>query len=262
MSADNVRGNGMDRFKDKSVIVTGAASGIGRATAHAFAAEGARVLVVDQNGAGAAAVAQDIRSSGGIAEGCRADIGDYGQCEAMVKQAVRCFGGLHVAFNNAGIPGSLLKSVHEYELDEWNRMLTVNLTGVFHSIKAEVPAMLASGGGAIINTASVAGLVAAPHLASYATAKHGVVGLTRASALDLIGQGIRVNAVCPGGVKTAMLESAMAVPQILQKLENDHPIGRMAEPEEVARVVLFLASPESSFIVGHAMAVDGGVTIQ
>ncbi|MFM1886439.1 MAG: hypothetical protein RL026_1596 [Pseudomonadota bacterium] len=252
----------MQRFKDKSVIVTGAASGIGRAAARAFAGEGAKVLVADQDGAGAAQVAAALRAAGGTAEACRVDIADYGQCEAMVKQAMRSFGGLHVAFNNAGIPGSLVKSVHEYELEEWNHMITVNLTGVFHCLKAEVPAMLASGGGAIINTASVAGLVSAPHLASYTTAKHGVVGLTKAAALDLVKQGIRVNAVCPGGVKTAMLESAMAVPEILAKLEADHPIGRMAEAEEIARIVLFLASDDSSFIVGHALAADGGVTLQ
>ena len=184
----------MSRFDGKSVLVTGGASGIGRAAALAFAAEGGRVLVVDQNGEGAHATAEDIRAAGGHAEAMRADISDYGQCAAMVSRAMQAFGSLHVAFNNAGIPGSMTKAVHEYELHEWNQMLAVNLTGVFHCLKAEVPAMLASRGGAIVNTASVAGLVAAKHMASYISAKHGVVGLTRAAALDLIGQGIRGHA--------------------------------------------------------------------
>ena len=146
----------MARFTGKSVIVTGGASGIGRSTALAFAAEGAKVMVADQNGAGAEAVAEAIRAAGGMAASFRADISLYVDCQALVDHAVARFGGLHVAFNNAGIPGSMTKAVHEYDLEEWNRMITVNLTGVFHSLKAEVPAMLASGGGAIINTASVA----------------------------------------------------------------------------------------------------------
>ena len=252
----------MSRFDGKSVLVTGGASGIGRAAALAFAAEGGRVLVVDQNGEGAHATAEDIRAAGGHAEAMRADISDYGQCAAMVSRAMQAFGSLHVAFNNAGIPGSMTKAVHEYELHEWNQMLAVNLTGVFHCLKAEVPAMLASRGGAIVNTASVAGLVAAKHMASYISAKHGVVGLTRAAALDLIGQGIRVNAVCPGAVHTAMLEPVMAIPEIKALMEADHPIGRVASAEEVARVVLFLASDEASFVVGHAMPVDGGLTVK
>ena len=252
----------MSRFTGKSVLVTGAASGIGRAPAQAFAAEGASVMVADQNGAGARAVAEGLRARGQRAEAFCADIGDYAQCAALVARTVEAFGGLHVAFNNAGIPGSMTKSVHEYDLAEWNRMIAINLTGVFHCIKAEVPALLASGGGTIINTASVASLVAAPHMASYVAAKHGVLGLTRAAALDLIGQGIRVNAVCPGAVRTAMLEPVMGMPEIRAKMEADHPIGRVAEPEEVAKVVLFLASDESSFIVGHGLAVDGGVVLK
>ena len=252
----------MSRFTGKSVIVTGGASGIGRATAIAFAAEGAQVMVADQNAKGAEAVAQALRERGQQAQSCRVDISDFSSCAAMVERTVAAFGGLHVAFNNAGIPGSMTKSVHEYDLEEWNQMIATNLTGVFHSIKAEVPALLASGGGAIVNTASIAGLVAAEHMASYVTAKHGVVGLTRAAALDLIKLGIRVNAVCPGAVRTAMLETALAVPEIRAKIDADHPIGRAAEAEEIAKVVLFLASADASFIVGHALTADGGVIIK
>jgi NAD(P)-dependent dehydrogenase (short-subunit alcohol dehydrogenase family) len=252
----------MARFSGKSVIVTGGASGIGRATALAFAAEGAQVMVADQNGAGAEAVAEAIRAAGGTAASFRVDISLFADCQSLVDHTVARFGGLHVAFNNAGIPGSMTKAVHEYDLEEWNRMITVNLTGVFHSIKAEVPAMLASGGGAIINTASVASLVAAQNMASYVTAKHGVLGLTKAAALDLIRQGIRVNAVCPGAVRTAMLEPALQIPEIKAKMESDHPIGRTAEPEEIAKIVLFLASNEASFIVGHGLTADGGVVLK
>lgn len=252
----------MKRFENRSVIVTGGASGIGRAAARGFVAEGARVLVVDRNGAGASAVSAELRDQGATASHFEADIADYVQCEAMVAAAVSRHGGLHVAFNNAGIPGPFTKKVHEYTLEEWRGMLDVNLTGVFHSIKAEVPALLASGGGAIVNTGSIASLVAAPHMASYVTAKHGVLGLTRSAALDLIPLGIRVNAVCPGGVRTPMLDNALGNPEFLQALEQSHPIGRIAEPEEVARVVLFLASDEASFIVGDAVAVDGGVVLK
>lgn len=252
----------MARFTGRSVIVTGGASGIGRATAFAFAAEGASVMVADQNGVGAQDVAGAIRALGQRAESFQVDIGDYGQVEALVANTVQAFGGLHIAFNNAGIPGSMTKAVHEYDLEEWNRMIAINLTGAFHSIKAEVPALLASGGGAIINTASVAGLVSAPHMASYVSAKHGVVGLTRSAALDLIKLGIRVNAVCPAAVRTAMLEPAFAIPGLGDKMAADHPIGRVAEAEEVAKVVLFLASDEASFIVGHALTIDGGLVIQ
>lgn len=252
----------MSRFEGKVALVTGGASGIGRATALAFAAEGARVLVVDQNGAGAHDTTQLIRAAGGVGETMRADISDYGQCQAMVARALSAFGALHIAFNNAGIPSSLAFKVHEIDVADWQRLIGVNLGGVFNSIKAEVPALLASGGGAIINTASVAGLIAAGNMASYVAAKHGVVGLTKAAALDLIGLGIRVNAVCPAATHTAMLEGAMAVPEIKARMESDHPIGRAASAEEVARTVLFLASDESSFMVGHALAVDGGLTIK
>jgi len=251
----------MKRFENRSIIVTGGASGIGRAAALGFAAEGARVLVVDRNGTGAAQVAGQLRAQGATAHHFEADISDYAQCEAMVSAAVSHHGGLHVAFNNAGIPGPFTKKIHEYTLEEWRGMLDVNLTGVFHSIKAEVPALLASGGGAIVNTGSIASLVAAPHMASYVSAKHGLLGLTRAAALDLIPLGIRVNAVCPGGVRTPMLDNAIDNPEFLQALERSHPIGRIAEPAEVARVVLFLASDEASFIVGDAVAVDGGVVL-
>jgi len=249
------------RFQDKSVIVTGGGSGIGRATAQAFAAEGARVLVVDWNEEAAETVAADIRGSGAMASACKADVSSYGDCEAMVREAVARHGGLHICFNNAGIGGPMIHKVHETTLDDWNRTIAVNLSGVFHCIKAQVPAMLESGGGAIINTSSVAGLVAGPNLAAYASAKHGVIGLTKAAAVDLIGNGIRVNCICPGATETAMLASTLEHPELREHLEGS-PIGRIADPMELARTVLFLASDEASFIVGHALTVDGGVVLQ
>jgi len=248
----------MARFTGKSIIVTGAASGIGRATARAFAAEGGHVLLADRNGAGAEEAAEAIRRAGGTAAAMAVDVCDAAQCEAMVARAVALHGGLDVAFNNAGIPGSLTKRVHEYAPEEWERMIATNLTGVFHCIRAEVPAMQARGGGAIVNTSSVAGLVAGPAIASYAAAKHGVLGLTKGAAIDLIGDNIRVNAICPGAIRTAMLETAFAIPEVRAKIEADHPIGRAAEPEEAARVVLFLSSEEASFMVGACVSVDGG----
>ena len=245
------------RFTGKVCLVTGAASGIGRATARAFAAEGASVLVADRDESGAQAVAEEI---GGIA--FAVDIADPVACEVMVARAVEAFGGLDIAFNNAGIPGSMTKKLHEYTLDEWDRMVAVNYSGPFHCMRAEIPAMLARGGGAIVNTASIAGLVAGPNIASYAAAKHGVVGMTKAAGIDYARDNIRVNAVCPGSIDTAMLAGAFAVPGIRQMLESGSPIGRVADPDEVARVVLFLASEDASFVIGHPMVVDGGVVAQ
>jgi len=249
------------RFEGKAIIVTGAASGIGRAAAQAFAAEGGRVLVADRDGAGAEQVAADIRAAGGEAVAMAIDIADFAQCEAMVARAVAEFGRLDVAFNNAGIPGSLTDPVHTVSLADWRAMMSVNLDGVFHCIKAEVPAMLARGGGAIVNTASVAGLVAGPTMSSYVTAKHGVMGLTRAAAIDLAPSNIRVNAICPGAVRTGMLEPALEDPEVRAQLEAS-PIGRIAEPQEAAAAALFLASDAASFILGVGLPVDGGLTVQ
>jgi NAD(P)-dependent dehydrogenase (short-subunit alcohol dehydrogenase family) len=252
----------MRRFEGKAILVTGGASGIGRAAAEAFAAEGGRVLVVDRDGDGAARVANGIVDAGGVAIGCAADIADFDACTRMVARAVEAFGGLDVAFNNAGIPGSLTQPVHETSLEDWRAMMAVNLDGAFHCIKAEVPAMLARGGGAIVNTASVAGLVAGPTMSSYVTAKHGVMGLTRAAALDLAPMNIRVNAICPGAIRTGMLESAFAVPEVRAQMEAAHPIGRVGTAQEAAAAVLFLASPAASFVLGVGLPVDGGVTAQ
>jgi len=217
--------------------------------------------VTDRNGAGAEEVASAIRGFGGEAVAMAVDIADFAQCEAMVAQAVAAFGGLDIAFNNAGIPGSLTDRVHEVSLADWRAMMSVNLDGLFHCIKAEVPALLTRGGGAIVNTVSVAGLVAGPTMSSDVTAKHGAMGLTRAAAVDLAPSNIRVNAICPGAVRTGMLEPALEDPQVRAQLEAS-PIGRIAEPEEAAAAALFLASDAASFLVGVGLPVDGGLTVQ
>ena len=250
------------RFDGRSVLVTGAASGIGRAAAIAFAAEGGRVLLVDRDGDGAEAAAEAIRQDGGEADAFQADIADPLQCEAMVARAVERYGALHVAFNNAGVPSAIGADFEAFALEEWRRVMAVNLDGVFLSMRAEVPALKAAGGGAIVNTASVASLVAAPGMAAYVASKHGLAGLTKAAALDLIRHGIRVNAVCPGLTDTAMLAGATATPEVRRALEAQAPIGRIAQPEEVARAALFLASDEASYMVGALVSVDGGVPIQ
>jgi len=250
------------RFQGKVVLVTGGGSGIGNATAIAFAQEGARVAVCDRDLPGIDQTVDAIRAIGGDAIGVEVDVSQSTDCQRMVEQTVHHYGRLDIAFNNAGVPGPMKDPICDIDEAEWNTVIAVNLTGVFLSMKYEIPAIRAAGGGAIINTSSVAGLVAGPTIAAYAASKHGIVGLTRAAALDCIEYGIRVNAICPGATRTAMLDMAFTVPGMEDRLRADHPIGRIAEPAETARTVLFLASEESSFIVGHALPVDGGNTIK
>lgn len=247
------------RFDGKVVLITGGASGIGLAAAHAFAREGASVVVADIEGAGEAAEA--IRAGGGNASAIRADVTGFAACQAMVAHAVETFGGLHVAVNNAGVPSDIGGEFEDFTIDNWNRLMAVNLTGVFLSMKAEAPALKAHDGSAIVNTASVASVVAQPGMAAYVASKHGVAGLTKAAALDFIGHGIRVNAVCPGIIDTPMLAGATSDPDIVAAMEGAVPIGRMGRPEEVAEAILFLASDAASYMVGALLHADGGVTL-
>ena len=249
------------RFGGRGILVTGAGSGIGRAAAQLFANEGGRVVVVDQDENEAQATVTSIRQAGGEALAIGADVSREADCRGMVERALAAYGRLHVAFNNAGIGASGFAVADEEEVT-WSRLIDVNLKGIFLGMKYEIPAMVGAGGGAIVNTASVAGLVGERGIGAYSASKHGVVGLTRTAALDYIGQGVRINAVCPGATRTRILASWFQDPKVESFILSRHPIGRIAEPEEIARAVLFLASDDASFIVGQALAVDGGLTAQ
>jgi NAD(P)-dependent dehydrogenase (short-subunit alcohol dehydrogenase family) len=240
--------------------VTGAGWGIGRAAA-TVCRRGGRVVVVDQDENEAQATVTSIRQAGGEALAIGADVSREADCRGMVERALAAYGRLHVAFNNAGIGASGFAVADEEEVT-WSRLIDVNLKGIFLGMKYEIPAMVGAGGGAIVNTASVAGLVGERGIGAYSASKHGVVGLTRTAALDYIGQGVRINAVCPGATRTRILASWFQDPKVESFILSRHPIGRIAEPEEIARAVLFLASDDASFIVGQALAVDGGLTAQ
>jgi NAD(P)-dependent dehydrogenase (short-subunit alcohol dehydrogenase family) len=249
------------KFDGKSVVVTGAGSGIGRATALAFAEAGARLVIADVDDVPGQETAALAREHGARAEFVHVDVTRSADCATMVARALEAHGRLDVAFNNAGIalPNAPIAEISEAD---WQRVVSINLTGVFLCMKHEIPAMKRGGGGAIINTASVGGLIGTAGVTAYCASKHGVVGLTKSAALDHIGDGIRINAVCPGGTLTPMLREWFKEPGVEQAALAGTPIGRMADPAEIARAVLFLASPEASFVVGHALVADGGLTAQ
>lgn len=247
----------MGKLDSKVAIVTGAASGIGRATALLFAAEGAKVVLADWHEDDGANVAAEI---GDDALFVKTDVSQPQQVEAMVQTAVDKFGRLDVIFNNAGIEGETAFTA-DCSFENWNRVIGVNLTGTFLGMKYAIPAMLKNGGGVIVNNASVAGLIGFPGIPAYAASKGGVVLMTKTVALEYAKQGIRANAICPGVIRTPMVERfTSGSEEARTSLEAAEPIGRFGEPEEVARLALFLACEDSSFCTGAPFVVDGGMT--
>jgi NAD(P)-dependent dehydrogenase (short-subunit alcohol dehydrogenase family) len=245
-------------FKDKSVVITGGSTGIGRATALAFAKAGAQVTIgdVDQR---AAQVVAEIIASGGSAQFIACDVTDAAQTTGLVAAALGAYGSLHAAFNNAGILPDPVP-FHEVEIEALNRIIEVDLKGVFNAMQAQIRHFLKSGGGAIVNTASVAGIVADPYMSVYVAAKHAVVGLTRAAAVEYAQQSIRVNAIAPGLVATPMTSRWLADPEFTKAMYAHNVIGRAAQPEEIAGTVLHLCSDAASFTNGSVVVVDGGQT--
>jgi NAD(P)-dependent dehydrogenase (short-subunit alcohol dehydrogenase family) len=252
------------QFEGKTAIVTGAAGGIGRASAIAFAREGAGVVVADLNIEGCEETVGMITAAGGTAVAIKTDVSKSSDVQAMVKKAVDEFGGLHFAHNNAGIEGAVGMTA-DYDENEWDRVLTINLKSTFLCMKYEIPEMIKADGGAIVNTASIAGLVGYMTMPAYSASKHGMLGLTKTAALEYATKGVRVNAICPGGVQTPMVDRMRAT----QKKEEFealiramHPMGRIGQPEEIADVAVFLCSDKASFITGQALAADGGFVAQ
>ena len=258
MKGDQV---GVQDFSGRVALVTGGGSGLGQAAARLLAERGAKVVVADVNDDGGADTVKQCEAAGGEATFVHTDVTDEQQIVAAIATAVDTWGRLDAALNNAGTTGPS-KPTADYTLEEWNSVVALNLTSVFLCMKHEIPQMVSQGGGAIVNTSSGAGLVGFAGLPGYVATKHGVIGLTRAASLEYVKAGVRVNAVCPGSTRTPMLEGFMGGdPVIEQAMENSAPIGRLARPEEIAEAMVWLLSDEASFMVGHALAVDGGAVV-
>lgn len=249
----------MKSLENKTAIVTGAGSGIGRAIAILYAVEGARVVVSDINEKGGEETVAQIKSGGGDAVFVNADTSNPDDCRTLVDTAIKTFGALHIAVNNAGIGGPI-SPVGDYPVDGWDKVISINLSGVFYGMRYQIPAMLASGGGCIVNMASILGKVGTRGSAAYAAAKHGVIGLTEAAALEYADKKIRINSIGPGYIVTPLLSALDDA--TLQVLKGMHPMGRLGTAEEVAELALWLNSEKASFVTGSYYNVDGGYLAQ
>jgi NAD(P)-dependent dehydrogenase (short-subunit alcohol dehydrogenase family) len=248
-------------FQNKVALVTGAGSGMGLATAKAFAEEGAAIVLADQNEKQARAAAEELVRNGRKALAIRCDVTDERQVEEMVARTVSHFGRLDAAFNNAGIMPPDVETA-DVNAEDYDRVMAINLRGVWCCMKYELLQMRKQGGGAIVNNSSIGGLIGIPGRAAYHASKHGVLGLTKSAALEYAAQGIRINAVCPGTINTPMVAEMMVrYPAAMKEAVKQAAIGRMGEPEEIAAAVLWLCSPAASFVIGHALVVDGGYTV-
>ena len=261
MPTPNTLNNQSDEFAGKVAFITGAGSGIGRATALAFADRGAAVSIADVSAEASRDVADEIVRAGGQALGLSCDVTSSSDVQTALQQTVEAFGRLDFAFNNAGIeqPPTPLADITE---EQWQRVLDIDLRGVFLCMKYEIPLILAAGGGAIINTSSGAGVKGFAGGGAYGAAKHGVIGLTRCAALDYAAANVRINAICPGIIETPMMDRfSGGTPEGRERVIGQEPVGRMGRPEEIASAVMWLCSDNAAFTVGHALVVDGGQTV-
>jgi len=245
-------------FEKKVVLVTGGGSGIGLASSQAFAAAGALVVIADLSAENGNRAVETIKIAGGRAEFRQVDVANEDEVIAMVDHVRRTHGRLDIAHNNAGIEAKTVP-LAEVPSENWRKVIDVNLTSVFYCLKAEIPVMVAQGGGAIVNTASVAGLIGGFNLSVYTAAKHGVVGLTKAAAMDYATQGVRINALCPGAIDTPFL--AQLPRPFLDRLIFGTPMTRLGKPEEMAHAILWLCSDAASYVTGQSLAVDGGTAL-
>lgn len=245
----------MKTLENKAAIVTGGGSGIGKAICLLYAAEGAKIIVSDVDEEGGNATVAAIKDKGGNALFVKADVSKEADNNMLVEQAVKQFGGLNITVNNAGIGGPIVP-VGEYPIDGWDKVIAINLSGVFYGMRYQIPAMLEAGGGSIVNMSSILGKVGTPHSSAYVAAKHGVIGLTESAALEYADKKIRINAIGPGYISTPLLNNLSE--EAMQGLVGLHPMGRLGTAEEVAELALWLSSDKASFVTGSYYNVDGG----